>query len=544
MGYTGRTSSSPPADMSAAETLGAGAADTLELAGRAACFSASQRPQALDIESANSKNARRFMNSNLRPGMSKRPMHDSMADMVSCGQGFFAMRRAYATRFMLCVSLVLPGCRKSEQKTAPVPAASASAAMQALAAAEAAEAAEASTSKTMRALALQKPVGNTPIDKEIELLEKQLETKPDSTDTWILLGRMWARKARRTKDPGYWLNTNACAQITLGREPKHRLARELSAMVLLEQHAFAEAKDLADQLLVEDKDNLSALGTKSDAALELGFFDEALEAAQRMVDLKPNLPSYSRAAHLRWLQGDSEAAKKIYRAAFDARDPRDPEPYAWVLTEIATIFWHEGDIDGADKGFDLALAAFPDEPYALVGKARIALAKGDAKRAAELAERAYKQSPISEAAWVLGDARAAAGNVSGSEEAYGWVTDRHGKTDPRTAALFLAVKNRATNIGLVLARGEAKKRNDIHTRDVLAWTLYRQGDFSGARREIDAALEHGTREPMLLYHAGAIRIAQGEKAEGERFVRDALKLNPHFDSTSVNEAKILLGGVK
>lgn len=476
--------------------------------------------------------------------MPAKAIRDSMAEMGSRGQGFcFGKRtgapiatRSRAARGLIALSVLIAmcGCRKTEQDISAGPAPSA------LPSATNA-ASETSPQKVARVLALQKPSGSSALDKEIELLQKAAEKNPDTMDAWILLGRAWARKARRTKDPGYWLNVDACAHIVLEREPKHRLARELSAMVLLEQHAFADAKDVADQLLLDDKDDLAALGLKSDAALELGRFDEALGAAQRMVDLKPNLPSYARAAHLRWLQGDSRAAKSIYRAAFDARDPRDPEPYAWVLTEAAMIFWHEGDIEGADKGFDKALEAFPDEPSALVGKARVALARDDATRAAALAERALARSSMSEAAWVLGDARARAGDEKGAEEAYRQLIDRGRKDDRRTLASFLATKNRDVDEALALAKEEAKVRKDIRTRDVLAWALYRKGDFAGARRESDAALALGTREPLLMYHAGAIRLAQGEKKDGEKFVREALKQNPHFDPTSSVEAKKLLG---
>lgn len=435
---------------------------------------------------------------------------------------------------MLFAMIVVIGCRKSEQEPAPAPAAS-------VVPSANITKTDASPHQLALTLALQKPSGSTPLDKEIEILQKATEKNPDSMDPWILLGRAWARKARRTRDPGFWLNTDACTKIVFEREPKHRMARQLAAMVLLEQHAFGDAKDAAEQLLLEDKDDLDALGLKSDAALELGQFDEALAAAQKMVDLKPNLPSYARAAHLSWIHGDGKSAKSIYRAALDARDPRDPEPFAWVLTEAAMIFWHQGDIDGADAGFDKALEALPDEPSALVGKARVALAKGDAKRAIELAERAYSRSNLCEAAWILGDARKQANDEKGAEEAYQRMVDCGRKGDRRTLALFFATKDRDRDEALSLAKEEAKTRRDIHTRDALAWALYRKGDFAAARLESDAATIHGTKEPTLLYHAGAIRLAQGEKKDGEKLVREALASNPHFDATATVEAKKLLG---
>jgi tetratricopeptide (TPR) repeat protein len=392
-----------------------------------------------------------------------------------------------------------------------------------------------------RTLALQKPAGSPLVDREIEALQKAADNAVDKADAWIMLGRAWIKKARESADPGYYLNASACADTVLGFEPKNRPARDLRGLVLVEQHAFADALDLAEQILSEDPDDLMALGTKSDALLELGRFDEAVKSAQRMVDLKPNLPSYARAAHLRWLQGDRDAAKSVYRQAMDARDPRDPEPYAWVLVHAAMVFWHEGDMEGADRGFDRALSAISDYPAALVGRARVALAQNDPKRAIELAERAYKKSPLPETAWVLGDARKAAGDEKGAEEAYALIVKAGRASDPRTLALFFAVKGKDAEEAVTLARKELGVRKDIYTRDTLAWALYRKGRIADARVESDAAIALGTKDASLLYHAGAIRIAAGDREGGEKLVREALKTNPHFDPTGAAEARKLLG---
>jgi len=267
-----------------------------------------------------------------------------------------------------------------------------------------------------------------------------------------------------------------------------------------------------------------------------------------MVDLKPSLPSYARAAHLRWLQGDSSSAKRIYRSAIDARDPRDPEPYAWVLVQAAMMFWFEGDIDGADKGFDRALEALAEDPAALVGKAKVALAKGDAKGAVGFVEKAFAKSPLCETAWLLGDAKKAAGDEKGAEAAYAEVV-KHGRaSDKRTLSLFFATKQRDLDEAVTLARAEAKVRKEIHTLDALAWALYRKGALEEARKTMEEARALGTKEPTLMFHEGAIRLAvavkeKNDKAkqEADKLLRDALKANPHFDVDGAVEAKKLLG---
>ena len=270
-------------------------------------------------------------------------------------------------------------------------------------------------------LALAKPTGGDPVDREIDLLQRRVEKLERKPEIWVQLGRAWVKKARQATDPGYYLSANACAEIALQIDPDNKLALELQSLVLLNDHRFRDALAKAEEALAKDREDLLALGVKSDALLELGRYDDAARAAQQMMELKPNLPSYSRAAHLRWLAGDAATAKQIVRKAIDARDHRDPEPGAWVLVQAATMFLGEGDYDGADKGCEMALAAVPEYPPALVGRGRVALAKGDASRAAELFDRAHRQSPLVETAWLLGDARQLAGDTKGADAAYALV---------------------------------------------------------------------------------------------------------------------------
>jgi tetratricopeptide (TPR) repeat protein len=264
-----------------------------------------------------------------------------------------------------------------------------------------------------------------------------------------------------------------------------------------------------------------------------------------MVDLKPNLPSYSRASYLRWLQGDLPAARDFVRRAIDAgNDRHDPEPRAWAIVQGATYFWHEGDYDGADAGFELALSAVTEYPPALVGRARVALARGDGARAAELLARAYAQSPLVATAWWLGDARSMAGDDAGASAAYALVEQRGRAVDPRTLSSFWSTKNRRPEDALALARAEMNVRADVYTCDALAWALYRAGRYAEARQASDRALRLGTRDATLIYHAGAIRIAAGELREGDLFVKKALALNPKFDVTGAPEAERLVGGAR
>ncbi len=398
---------------------------------------------------------------------------------------------------------------------------------------------------TPETIALAPLSGTTKVDEIVAQFEESAKRQPTKPDAWVLLGRAWVRKARESADPGYYLNAEASAQVALGLAPDYSPALDLRTLVLLNDHKFEEARGLAQKIVDAHPEDPVGYGSLGDALLELGRLDEAARAVQRMVDLKPNLASYSRASYIDWLEGRVDDALQVARLAIDAGDsPYDPEPRAWQLVQTAMMFWHKGDYAGADAGFDLAMErGMSDYPPALVGKARCALARGDGKRAAELLDRAYAHSPLVETAWLLGDARAMAGDTDGAARAWA-IVEKSGRTaDPRTLSLYYSTKNKSPDRALALAEEEKKVRGDVYTEDAYAWALHRNGREADARAAIERALAHGTRDARLMYHAGAIRIASGDAAAGRAMVAAALALNPRFDLTGAREAADLIGAV-
>ncbi|HEY8072898.1 MAG TPA: tetratricopeptide repeat protein, partial [Labilithrix sp.] len=405
---------------------------------------------------------------------------------------------------LLALGVVLGGCseKKEADKKEPAPVATARA--------ESTDS-DASLSPDEK-LALQKLSGTTPSDKNVSDAQTVVRAAMTREDPWIVLGRSWVRKARESADPGFYLNADACARIVLAKNPDNAPALDLQGLVLMNGHKFAEAVALATRVTEKHAEDPMAWGTLSDALLELGRYDDATAAAQRMIDLKPNLPSYSRASYLQWLRGDDASAKLTVRAALDSgRDAkRDPEPGAWVLVQAAMIFWHEGDYEGAEAGFDKALERISDYAPANVGKGRCAMARGDYRRAAELFARAHAQSPLVETAWLLGDAREAAGDTKGAAEAFARVEKDGKKTDPRTLALFWATKGTHTDEAVALADEELRIRQDIYSEDAVAWSLYRAGRLEDAKEHVTRARRLGTPDARLMYHEGAIRLATGD----------------------------------
>jgi tetratricopeptide (TPR) repeat protein len=397
---------------------------------------------------------------------------------------------------------------------------------------------EPTSSPERHALAERPPGGSSPADEQIRSLQARLRREPRSPEAWLDLGEAWVVKARRDADPALHRSAEDAALAAQALAPLSPRAVRLRGLALLEDHRFDEARGLLAALLERDPHDATALGLLSDALLDLGRFDEAALAAQRMIELKPNLPAYARAAHLLWLQGDVEAALGTYRLAADAGG--DPEARAWVSTQAALVEWHRGRLDAADGLLDRALLDAPDHPAALVARGRVALSRGDSGLALAALERAFLRLPLPETAWLLGDARELAGDEEGAREARERVLRGGRAFDRRTLALFLATKDRDAAEAVRLCEEARRERDDLYTEDTCAWALYRAGRLAEAEAASRKALALGTPDARLLHHAGAIRLARGDRS-GLALVRRALRLNPGFDRTGAAEARRLLG---
>ncbi|MGZ5959219.1 MAG: hypothetical protein ACXWLI_12450, partial [Myxococcaceae bacterium] len=147
-----------------------------------------------------------------------------------------------------------------------------------------------------------------------------------------------------------------------------------------------------------------------------------------------------------------------------------------------------------------------------------------------------------ETGWLLADARRHAGDGGGAEQLENRLVRDGRQGDPLMLGLFLASRQRDVAEALRLLEAEHRARPGIAVEDAYAWALLRAGRLAEARASIDRATAHGTPEPRLLYHAGAIRLAQGEGEAGIALIRRALALNPRFDPVASSEARTLLAG--
>ena len=368
-------------------------------------------------------------------------------------------------------------------------------------------------------VALAPHAGDLQIDKEIANLQQESRRLP-TTRTLERLGWLFVSKARLSYDSGYYELAEQCADCIESKSPGSPEALLLRGHVLHNMHRFKEGEKIAREL-VSRRGGAFDYGVLGDVLMEQGRLLEAAEAYQKMVDLKPGLQSYSRAAHLRWLKGDLEGARELMRMAARAGSPRDPESVAWAYSRLALYELQASDSKRAAAACDAALSYQADYAPALLVQGRLLLAQGKSQEAVVPLKRAASLNPQAEYAWVLAEALHAAGRIPEARSLEESLEKQRPVSDPRTFALFLATRGRDAETALRLAEDELKARADVFTLDALAWALAAAGRLEEAESSMRQALAHGTQDARLFYHAGSIAAASGRKPEARRWLERA-----------------------
>jgi len=379
------------------------------------------------------------------------------------------------------------------------------------------------------------PAARSPADRAIAAAEESLGRADRSPGAYVALASAFMRKARETGEAAYYTRAGAALDRALAVDPDAYEALRARAWVLLGLHDFRGALAAAERTRARAPTDWWNYGMLADASVELGDYERAVDAAERMVGLRPGLPAYTRIAFLRSLFGDRRGAIAALEFAVRAGSRRDPEGLAWALVHLGHEHFAGGELAAAGRAYAEALDVLPDYYLALAGLGRVRAAERRTREAIDLYRRATAQIPAPDLVATLGDLHAAAGEGLEAERQYarveymGRVAAAAGTTYGRQLALFYADHDRRLDEALRLAREEAAGRGGVYTDDALAWALYKNGRLAQAARAAHRALRLGTQDGSLHYHAGMIAAALGRASSAARHLRRALTLNPHFD---------------
>src|SRR5438105_5037688 len=144
------------------------------------------------------------------------------------------------------------------------------------------------------------------------------------------------------------------------------MKKTISILFLFGLLASAQNRAGADRLMQAYQDRVL---TESTASLKtdehISMYQTLVKAQpaelhyQKLVNLRPDLSSYNRAAYFRFLYGDPENGVKIMKMAIAAGSPM-AENTAWCQVELGKMYLKTGKLKDAEETYSAALRNFPN----------------------------------------------------------------------------------------------------------------------------------------------------------------------------------------
>ena len=360
---------------------------------------------------------------------------------------------------------------------------------------------------------------NKPIDREIAQQQANILSGPSSAAALEQLGWIFIKKARVSFDAGFYKLAEQCAVCAETRGAKGPETLLLRAHALQSLHHFADAETAAREL-ISLRQRPFDYGVLGDILIDQGKVREGAAAYQKMVDLRPDLHSYARAAHVRWLTGDLKGAIHLINLATKASSPNDPEASAWVITRSALYHLQSGAPKQALEACDAALALQSDYAPAMLARGRMLLAVNRVADAVVELQRAVELNPLPEYQWALADALTLNGDRDQAARIESQISERSTE-DPRMISLYLATRHQDVERAVQLAQHELQNRGDVFTHDALAWALAAAGRSTEAQQHMNKALSERTADPRLYLHAGVIAALNNDQEQAKRWLDQA-----------------------
>jgi len=365
----------------------------------------------------------------------------------------------------------------------------------------------------------------------IRRLVAQLRAHPGDPKSYTLLGLAYQQRARETGNPAYYTKSEQALDRSRKLAPTDSTTAGALGSLALARHRFREALVFGRESVRLAPYTARNYGVVGDALIELGRYPEAFRTFDHMSSLRPDLSSYSRVSYARELLGRPDAAKQAMTLALDAAGGQ-PEPTAWVETQLGKLAWSRGRIGEAESHYRTALSVFPGYVYALEPLALVQEAQGRHRTALTLARRAAEALPLPQTVATLGDLYARRGRLAAAQQQYALVDvirrllAANGVRTDLEIAQFDADHGVRLGRALAAARKARRARPSIDGDDVLAWALERNGRCANALPYSRRALRLGTHDALKYFHRGMIERCLGHESRSW-FVK-AVQLNPHF----------------
>jgi tetratricopeptide (TPR) repeat protein len=377
------------------------------------------------------------------------------------------------------------------------------------------------------------------------LAEFAMAYQPEADEAGILAGQEAVRKApkdamaylslaesflvrkRETANARYFALASNAMSAARVIAPRNTKVRTSAVQLLFSDHRFAEAAEETRKLIAIDASNATAHLLLSDALVEQGEYDKAVDALEDANDISPDLRVYARGSYLRWIDGDQEGAIELMVDAIKMGS-LTKEAVAWCYVELGMLYWHANDMASASKAADRALTQLPDYPATIELQARIAASEGKQDEAIVLYQKLVQRRSTVAAFIALSELLEMRGRAAEARAARA-SAEEGAVHDPLALALHDARYGLDPKSTLKLAKQAVEERSNIYTRDAHALAL-----SSGEEPA------YGTLDASIWVHRALIQAAAKDSTAASASLKKALAINPMVDAMLVAEIQATL----
>ena len=387
--------------------------------------------------------------------------------------------------------------------------------------------------------------------QSIAFYEKRLSEDPESALDMAQLAALVMEEGRMSGDERAFVKAESLARRSLGeRTRRNGRSAVLLANALLAQHRFAEANDVARDLVQREPDAPAYRALLAETLMEVGDYERAIGQLGTIRERRADLGIAPRFARWAELTGQTAEARRILRLAReDAANRPDltAEQRAWFGMRLADLELRHGNLRSAASVIRESLHDAPDDWRLIQARARLEAARGSWRQAARSAEDVIAIAPSPDAFALLATAQRELGNVAEAEALDlaldGIVASQTGMIH-RSWALTLLDRDRNVAQIIALAAADTLNRRDVYSLDLLAWALHRAGRSHDALPLARRAVQLGSVEPMLRYHAGIIELAAGDTTTARQHLSLALGRRRALSGAQVDEIRRALASTR
>lgn len=369
--------------------------------------------------------------------------------------------------------------------------------------------------------------------QRVAKLVDRVEKAPDDWESLAGLGAAYVAQGAVTGNPTLYPRAEESIERSLKVKAEGNLpATVAQSSLAAARHKFVRALTWAKRAVALAPNDLNANAVLGDALLELGRYDEAFAAFQRMIDLRPDLPSYSRVSYARELQGDSDGAITAMTAAESSAGSQSDAAFA--AFQLGELEWNRGDAKAAVPHYRRALAHDAGSVRSQAALARASYFAGDEDAAIDEYRSVVERLPLPQYVADLADIYTVTDQPDLAKDqlelldAQLRIFKDAGVSVDADIATINANNGTRLDASLAAMRKEWKSRKSVFVADALAWLLLKDGQAEEALKYSDRALALGTRNALFYYHRSEIYRALGDDEAARRARAEAEAINPNF----------------